>query len=114
MRQVIAVTCGVFLAFGSVAPAPANNLFKDLDYPSLLDARAAVQDALETREKDQTLSWRVAGVATGEVTPLRTWRSASGHWCRAYRETVRLTDGQTYAFEGVRCRIDGRWKAPTS
>ena len=86
------------------------NLYLELNSQTLETARLAVQRALETRETGDRETWSVAGVARGTVSPLRTWRSTSGHWCREFEETVRLADGRTDAAIGIRCRqSDGRW-----
>ena len=89
------------------------NVFKELDYASLLVAREAVQQALETRPSHEPHYWSVRNVAEGVVIPRRTWRSASGHWCREFEENVQLINGSSHSSVSVRCRTtDGRWKLP--
>lgn len=85
-------------------------VFDELDFPTVEVARQSVQRALERRPSGETEFWRITGVAAGRVTPLRTWRSKSGHWCREYEERIELADGRTQATRAIRCRTaDGRW-----
>lgn len=73
----------------------------------------AVQTALETRQTGEAYVWTAPGITSGTVTPLRTWRSLSGHWCRAFEERLQLDDGRRDTASGVRCRGDGgRWLEP--
>lgn len=98
---------------GAATATAQTNLFLDLDLHTLETARSAVQSALETRPAGNSVHWSVRGVAEGTVTPRRTWRSRSGHWCREYNEAVTLTDGRQYAALGIRCRnSQGRWLVP--
>ena len=76
-----------------------------------LAARArALQEALESLPSNQTKRWAVAdGSASGFVTPLRTFRIETGHYCREFLET--LSNGQDFTtIQAVACRSDdGRW-----
>lgn len=99
------------LSVAAHAPGHGVNLFRELDYPSLEVARGAVQAALEKRTQGETEHWAVPGVARGAVTPIRTWKSDSGHWCREFEETLQFPDGRAQTTRAVRCRSgDGRWK----
>lgn len=103
------LSAAVFMVGGGMS-SEAANLFRDLDAPTLQIARAAVQTALEERTQGETQRWSVPGVARGAVVPRRTWKSASGHWCREFEETVQMADGRTQSAVSVRCRAaDGRW-----
>lgn len=96
---------------GGAAASEAANLFRDLDASTLQVARSAVQTALEERARGQAQRWSVPGVASGAVVPRRTWRSASGHWCREFEENLQLADGRTQNSVSVRCRTtDGNWR----
>ena len=98
------------LALTAHGPSHALNLFQELDYPSLVVARDAVQSALEKRTTGEAEHWSIPGVARGSVVPMRTWKSRSGHWCREFDETLKLSDGRTQTTRSVRCRSDdGRW-----
>lgn len=109
-RVLTTVSAAAVLIFGSGIGLAAN-LYLDLDVPTLQVARDAVQTALEKRTRGQSQHWSMPGVARGSVTPRRTWRSASGHWCREFEEMVQLADGRRQTTVGIRCRTtDGRWR----
>ncbi len=103
----------LMLAFGAHSVAHAVNVFDDLDLSTVLVAREAVQTALETHASGKPLYWNVRDVAQGIVIPRRTWRSATGHWCREFEENVQERGGRSQSTVAVRCRAkDGRWKLP--
>lgn len=111
MSRALATASILSLAFMAQGTAQTSVLFLELDAPTLQVARAAVQTALETRQKGDAQNWHVRGVARGSVIPRRTWRSVSGHWCREFEETVRLDDGRVQTVIATRCRgADGQWK----
>ncbi len=111
MSQMLATASTLVLALMAHGPSHAANLFQDLDAPSLEVARDAVQAALETRMRGDAEFWNVPGVARGAVIPRRTWKSASGHWCREFDENLQLVDGRTQTTRAVRCPAsDGRWR----
>jgi len=107
-----AAIAGGWSASESAGREHGPNLFRELDVPTLNVARKAVQSALELRETGETERWSVPGIAEGEVTPRRTWRTQSGHWCREYEERLRLASGQAQHSVGTRCRAkDGTWRS---
>ncbi len=71
----------------------------------------AVQQALETALSgarvavaDETLG------STVSITPIRTYRSESQHWCREFVERV-MIDGEQVTRFGLACREgDGEWQ----
>lgn len=70
---------------------------------------SALREALETKGSGQKVSVEEFGGAGGSVTPVRTYKSVSGHWCREYVRDIRL-DGRSIDIRGVACRtIDGDW-----
>ncbi|MFC3230483.1 zf-HC2 domain-containing protein [Marinibaculum pumilum] len=72
------------------------------------EIQAAVSRALETQVSGQTVAWSGDGIS-GEVTPVRTYRSASGDWCREYLRSTRL-QGRELSVRGLACRnADGVW-----
>ena len=104
------LSAAAFMLAGGMA-SEAANLFRDLDASTLQVARTAVQTALEERPQGQVQRWSVPGVASGAVMPRRTWKSATGHWCREFEETLQMADGRTQNSVSVRCRsADGRWR----
>lgn len=75
-------------------------------------ARNTVQEALETARSRTSLSWTyVEDGSRGEITPLRTYRSTTGYYCREYMEIVYTSpDGNTRR-QRTACRDnDGLWK----
>lgn len=50
------------------------------------------------------------GEAEVTVTPLRTWKSVSGHWCRRYELAVAEPGAEPARDQATRCRQDGIWK----
>ena len=73
------------------------------------EAEDAVQKALEKSLSGRQTQWRASNGDFGFVTPIETWKSTSGHWCRQFVETVSI-DGATRDREAVACRVNGRWR----
>ncbi len=73
-------------------------------------AWSAFQDTLENRPSREPGDWRNAATGSeGTVTPLRTYRIASGTYCRDYLEVVTMAARVT-ARSGTACRkADGLW-----
>src|SRR5262249_38060186 len=67
--------------------------------------------ALETTGSQEVTRWtNPTNGRTGTISPLRTFKSTAGLWCREYRETV-VIDGQQGEWPGVACRdMDGTWQ----
>ncbi len=69
----------------------------------------ALRQALETKGSGQRVSMEEFGGAGGSVTPVRTYKSVSGHWCREYVRDIQL-EGRSIGVSGVACRTsDGEW-----
>ena len=112
MARISPALLGLALVFGAATSGEsiARDILRELDVPANRAARTALQRALETRAAFESERWQVAGVAEGSVTPIRTWRSTSGHWCREFEQRVQLADGREHRTIAVRCRSeDGRW-----
>jgi len=96
---------------GAAAAPPAHPLYPYLAEADRALAAAAVQEALEHRVSGDSEAWRgTAGGVSGSVTPQRTFRIGSGHWCREFQEAVVLP-GQAEILVLTACRSqdDGRW-----
>lgn len=85
---------------------------------SLVFAPAARAEAAYESEVQYALEKIISGVSTAAVvngtkvtiTPLRTWRSVSGHYCREYRLTLAKPGSEPDRNRGVRCREStGKW-----
>ncbi len=66
----------------------------------------AVREALETRTSGETIMWTGNAAFSGQVTPIATYRSQSGHWCREYLKQYRF-DGRSIEIKGIACRTEG-------
>ena len=68
-----------------------------------------VQDALETRVSGEPVSISHHGEWTETFTPVQTYKSKSGHWCRQYVRESRFA-GMDMAIRGTACRDqNGTW-----
>ena len=74
-------------------------------------ASAAATRALESTPSGQSVAWRNPDSGnTGAVTPVRTYQTASGQYCREYTQTVTI-GGEKHQSYGTACREpDGRWR----
>jgi surface antigen len=74
-------------------------------------AAEAAQRALETGPTGNPVSWKNPDSGHyGTVTPMKTYQTASGSYCREYQTTV-IVDGKQEAGYGTACRQpDGSWK----
>ncbi len=72
---------------------------------------SAVQDALERRRSGETVSLTAGRArAAVSVTPVKTYKSKTGHWCREFEEVVRDDRGELRR-RGVACRVKtGEWR----
>ena len=88
----------------------ADPLYEDLDHGALQNARNALQLALESLRSRATYKWQDSTGSNGSVTPTRTFRIATGHYCREYTEVVSGPTGMASTIR-VACRnADGIWK----
>jgi surface antigen len=85
-------------------------LYRGLNARDLEAAHQTVQRALESGPSHSTERWKVpASGSSGKVTPLRTFRIASGYYCREFRETV-VTNARKATANRVACRTEaGLW-----
>ena len=84
---------------------------KLLDRADRLAMQQTTQSALETGRINQTSSWRNPDSGhSGTVTPVKTYRTSAGQYCREYQQTVNI-GGRTEQAYGTACRQpDGSWK----
>lgn len=95
-----------------LSPALVASDFQ-LSGPDRLSLEAALQYSLERMVSGQAHSWQAAqGSANAHLTPLRTFRSASGHFCREYRARIK-TGNRRAELHGIACRgSDAVWLVP--
>jgi surface antigen len=68
---------------------PRTSFYGALTKSDIDLARATLQETLETRVSGEPGNWQNDSTGIeGSVTPLRTYRIASGTYCRDYREIV--------------------------
>ncbi len=90
---------------------PARDpLYNGLSAEAALAARQAVQRALETRRRDDVYQWRHGNGSSGSITPLRTFRIKTGHYCRDYAVTI-VNGSQPVSSMRTACRgSQGFWQ----
>ena len=74
-----------------------------------IDVEDTVQYALENLVSGTAATVGLGGTEVA-VTPVRTWKSVSGHWCRRYALVITEPGGMPERSEATRCRQDGIWK----
>ena len=74
-------------------------------------AAEAAQRALETAPTGRPVAWNNPDSGHyGTVTPVKTYQTAGGSYCREYQQTVTINGKQEKAY-GTACRQpDGSWK----
>ena len=71
----------------------------------------AVQDALERQTSGTSVAWHNPGSGNGgTVTPIRTFKSSNGEWCREYAHEAKTASGAERR-HAIACRAQqGRWE----
>jgi len=74
-------------------------------------AAEAAHQALETAPSHRSVAWKNPDSGhAGTVTPVRTYQTAEGTYCREYQTTVTIEGRQERGY-GTACRQpDGTWK----
>lgn len=85
---------------------PPDPLYQLLEDQTRRLAELAMQQALEIHNSGDNHSWQGADGSSGTVTPLRTFRILTGHYCRDYGVAVRTRLVQTTATRTA-CRSEG-------
>src|SRR5262249_4653977 len=99
-------------AIGALAGAWAGSeVGKSLDRADRLEMERTTQTGLEGAPWRQASEWRNPDTGNyGTVTPVQTYQSASGQYCREYEQTITV-GGRTEQGYGRACRQpDGSWK----
>jgi surface antigen len=79
---------------------------------TILDkANVAAARALESVPAGQSVAWRNPDSGNaGVVTPMRTYQTANGQYCREYTQTINV-GGEKHQSYGTACRqADGTWR----
>jgi len=72
---------------------------------------SSTQDSLENAQTNQTTVWQNPDTgSSGAITPVQTYQSDAGEYCREYQKTVTIGGKQQQAY-GTACRTpDGDWQ----
>ena len=100
------------VAIGALAGAfLGREVGKSLDRADRLAMERTAQGALEKNRSGTTSTWRNPDSGNqGEITPTKTYQTASGQYCREYQQTV-VIDGRSQRAYGKACREpDGSWR----
>ena len=84
---------------------------KSLDRADRMYAAQSTQTALERAPSGTVTTWSNPDSGhSGTVTPVRTYQTSAGQYCREYQQTV-VVGGQRQSAYGTACRQpDGSWK----
>lgn len=102
----------VAVAVGTLAGAlVGQETGRSLDRADQLAMQHNAQYALEHTRTNQATGWRNPDTGNyGSVTPVETYQSSSGQYCREYLQTV-VIDGRQQQAYGTACRQpDGSWQ----
>lgn len=74
-------------------------------------AHAAAAQAFEAAPSGHTVAWQNPDSGNaGTVTPVRTYQTATGQYCRQYTQTINI-GGERHKSYGTACREpDGSWR----
>ncbi len=106
-RSFLLAGPAAFIALLLALPASSHlrGVHAGMDPQTHREIDAAIQTALETHLSGRSRQWSSAkSNLSGRVTPVRTWRSRSGHFCRAFVEIIRLPSGVERNSRGRACR----------
>lgn len=103
---------GTGIAAGTILGGLIGGVIGDrLDAVDREKASAAASQALDSIPSGQSVAWRNPDSGnTGVVTPVRTYQTSTGQYCREYTQTINI-GGQKHQSHGTACRQpDGSWK----
>jgi surface antigen len=102
----------VAVAIGTLAGALiGQEVGRSLDRADQLAMQQNAQYALEYTRTNQSTGWRNPDSGNyGSITPVETYQTTAGQYCREYYQTVVVGGAQQQAY-GTACRQpDGSWK----
>ncbi|MCM2265851.1 MAG: RT0821/Lpp0805 family surface protein [Desulfuromonadales bacterium] len=102
----------VAVAIGTLAGALiGQGVGQSLDRADQLAMERNAQYALENTRTNSVTSWRNPDSGNyGAITPVETYQTASGQYCREYTQSV-VIGGEKQQAYGTACRqADGTWK----
>lgn len=102
----------VAVAIGTLAGALiGQDIGRTLDRADQIAMQQNAQYALEHAPTQSSTPWRNPDSGNrGEITPIETYQTSAGQYCREYRQTVWIGGEKQEAY-GTACRQpDGSWK----
>ena len=102
----------VAVAIGTLAGAlVGQDIGRTLDRADQVAMQQNAHYALEYAPSHNSTQWRNPDSGNrGEITPIETYQTSTGQYCREYRQTVWIGGDQQQAY-GTACRQpDGNWK----
>lgn len=85
-------------------------LYDNLSVGEIVVAQTAMQQALESRGSNEGHGWESVGGSSGVITPLRTFRITTGHYCRDYLEAVTAPSGNASEMRTACRDSEGTWR----
>jgi surface antigen len=101
----------VAVAIGTLAGAlVGQGIGQSLDRADQLVMERNAQYALENTRSNVATTWKNPDTGNyGSITPVETYRTSQGQYCREYTQTV-VVGGQSQQAYGTACRqSDGSW-----
>jgi surface antigen len=100
----LALLLGACAAQGPAEAAADPGMYGRLSEQDVALAAALLQEALETVPDGTARAWTNPATGNGgRVTPMRSYLSEGGYFCRDYQEELAI-GGQTGRFEHAACR----------
>jgi hypothetical protein len=110
LTGILLAACAATVPESDVSAA-RDTFYRSLVPAEIVLARQAVQEALETRLSNEIHRWDSETGAQGSITPIRTFRIKTGHFCRDYTESL-AKDGDRVSIARTACRDgEGTWRA---
>ena len=103
---------GAGIAAGTILGGLIGGTIGDrLDAADREKAHTAAAQALEAVPSGHSVAWQNPDSGnTGTVTPVKTYQTATGQYCREYTQTITI-GGERHKSYGTACReSDGSWR----
>jgi surface antigen len=103
---------GTGIAAGTILGGLIGGAIGDrMDAADRARANQAATQALEAIPSGRSVTWHNPDSGnSGTVTPIRTYQTANGQYCREYQQTI-IIGGERQQSYGTACRqLDGSWK----
>jgi len=93
------------LSMAAAASEASGTALSGVDLQLAAEAR---QQALETKLSQAPTFWTNEATGNaGVITPLRTYRTSTGYYCRVYQERIHHRTGSPVTRTATACRDDG-------